>query len=64
MNTLLSNLWRIFLSAAFCISFIFAPNLLSQDLEIGETLFKTNCTSCHYLGPEEKKLIDSVLNTF
>ena len=30
---------------------------LSQDIEVGEGLFKSNCASCHYLGPEEKKLI-------
>ncbi len=29
----------------------------SQNVEIGESLFKANCASCHYLGPEEKKLI-------
>ena len=31
--------------------------ILSQDVEVGESLFKSNCSSCHYLGPEEKKLI-------
>jgi mono/diheme cytochrome c family protein len=62
MNIYLSSLWRIFLSAIFCITFIFSPNLSSQDIELGETLFEKNCTSCHYLGPEEKKLIGPGLN--
>lgn len=29
----------------------------SQDIELGESLFSSNCASCHYVGPEEKKLI-------
>ena len=37
--------------------------LLAQDIEQGEQLFKSNCTSCHYLGPEEKKLIGPGLNS-
>jgi len=36
--------------------------LLCQDIDVGESLFKANCTSCHYLGPEEKKLIGPGLN--
>ena len=31
--------------------------IVSQDIEAGANLFKSNCASCHYLGPEEKKLI-------
>ncbi|MBJ04966.1 MAG: cytochrome C [Flavobacteriales bacterium] len=34
----------------------------SQDVAMGESLFKSNCASCHYLGPEEKKLIGPGLN--
>lgn len=36
---------------------------ISQDVELGEQLYKANCTSCHYLGPEEKKLIGPGLNS-
>ncbi len=36
--------------------------ILAQDVDLGKQLFKTNCTSCHYLGPHEKKLIGPGLN--
>jgi len=49
----LSNFKRIFV-LVFVLSSAF---LFSQDLSIGESLFKSNCASCHYLGPHEKKLI-------
>jgi len=62
MNILLSRFSRIFLSTIFFISSIFSSHVFAQDLELGKTLFKTNCTSCHYLGPEEKKLIGPGLN--
>ena len=29
----------------------------AQSVELGEGLFSSNCASCHYLGPEDKKLI-------
>ena len=29
----------------------------AQSLDLGEELFSSNCASCHYLGPESKKLI-------
>ena len=29
----------------------------AQSVELGESLFSSNCASCHYLGPESKKLI-------
>ena len=29
----------------------------AQSVELGEELFSSNCASCHYLGPESKKLI-------
>ena len=32
--------------------------LFAQSVEIGEGLFSSNCASCHYLGDEDKKLID------
>ena len=62
MNILLSSLWRICLSTIFLVSLISSQYVLAQDIELGKTLFKTNCTSCHYLGPEEKKLIGPGLN--
>jgi len=34
----------------------------AQDVELGESLFSSNCASCHYLGPESKKLIGPGLN--
>ena len=33
-----------------------------QDVELGEGLFSSNCASCHYLGPESKKLVGPGLN--
>ena len=36
--------------------------VFSQDVEAGASLFKANCASCHYLGPEDKKLIGPGLN--
>ena len=62
MNILLSRFSRIFLTTIFFVSLIFSSHVFAQDLELGKTLFKTNCTSCHYLGPEEKKLIGPGLN--
>ena len=29
----------------------------AQSVELGESLFSSNCASCHYLGPRDKKLI-------
>ena len=34
----------------------------TQSVELGEGLFSSNCASCHYLGPEDKKLIGPGLN--
>ena len=34
----------------------------AQDVELGESLFSSNCASCHYLGPETKKLVGPGLN--
>ena len=34
----------------------------AQDVELGESLFSNNCASCHYLGPESKKLVGPGLN--
>ncbi len=34
----------------------------AQDVELGESLFSSNCASCHYLGPESKKLVGPGLN--
>tara|TARA_B100002052_G_scaffold297935_1_gene329911 strand:- start:674 stop:1897 length:1224 start_codon:yes stop_codon:yes gene_type:complete len=62
MNILLSRFSRIFLTTIFFVSLIFSSHVFAQDLELGKNLFKTNCTSCHYLGPEEKKLIGPGLN--
>ena len=55
MDSPVSILHRFSLS--FFLFFILSSSLFAQDLEMGENLFKTNCSSCHYLGPEEKKLI-------
>ena len=59
-------LFRYYLS--FLLFVVFATfsvyPLFSQDVDVeaGANLFKANCTSCHYLGPEEKKLIGPGLN--
>lgn len=29
----------------------------AQSVELGESLFSSNCSSCHYAGPEDKKLV-------
>ena len=29
----------------------------AQSVELGQELYSSNCSSCHYLGPESKKLI-------
>ena len=54
-------LLSIFCSCRFLILVsIFLTSLqqsVAQDVASGEQLFKSNCASCHYLGPEEKKLI-------
>lgn len=34
----------------------------AKDVELGESLFSSNCASCHYLGPESKKLVGPGLN--
>ena len=34
-----------------------------EDIQKGESLFNANCTSCHYLGPHEKKLIGPGLDS-
>ena len=41
----------------FLTIFFTFQSVFAQDVEAGASLFKANCTSCHYLGPEEKKLI-------
>ena len=41
----------------FLTIFFTVQTVFSQDTEAGASLFKANCASCHYLGPEEKKLI-------
>ena len=55
----ISILSRCYLSAfvIFLTLFFSVQPCISQDSEAGASLFKANCASCHYLGPEEKKLI-------
>ena len=44
--------------SVFSLLFITTINLsFAQSVELGESLFSSNCASCHYLGPEDKKLI-------
>ena len=57
MSFYLSPFFRFFLISLFFVLNTFSVSLLSQDINLGESLFKVNCASCHYLGPEEKKLI-------
>tara|TARA_B100001250_G_scaffold396247_1_gene402039 strand:+ start:4702 stop:5922 length:1221 start_codon:yes stop_codon:yes gene_type:complete len=56
MSSPLSSFKFYFLAILLTI-FSISIDLYAQDIEIGENLFKANCSSCHYLGPEEKKLI-------
>ena len=54
------SLSLIFKSIIFNLLFFFVSLTqigFSQDVDVGAQLFKANCASCHYLGPEEKKLI-------
>jgi len=47
----------------FSLLFITTINVsFAQSVELGEGLFSSNCASCHYLGPEDKKLIGPGLN--
>lgn len=47
----------------FVLLFITSINVgFTQNVELGEGLFSSNCASCHYLGPEDKKLIGPGLN--
>jgi len=44
--------------SVFLLLFITTINVgFAQSVELGEGLFSSNCASCHYLGPEDKKLI-------
>ena len=61
MNTLLLRFLRV-LSIFLTVSFFILQPASAQDVDVGKDLFKTNCASCHYLGPHEKKLIGPGLN--
>ena len=61
MNTLLLRFLRV-LSIFLTVSFFILQPASAQDVDAGKDLFKTNCASCHYLGPHEKKLIGPGLN--
>jgi len=41
----------------FLLLFTSVNEVFAQDASLGEGLYKSNCTACHYLGPEGKKLI-------
>ena len=43
----------------FIVFFYFSTIQISsaQDVELGENLFSSNCASCHYYGPRDKKLV-------
>ena len=56
MNSPLSSLIKIHF-LVFLFASLISLFSYSQNIELGESLFKANCASCHYLGPEEKKLI-------
>ena len=56
MYTFLSS-FKLYLLGFLLIIFSVCTPTLSQDVQVGENLFKSNCSSCHYVGPEEKKLI-------
>ena len=52
LSNVSSKILYVFLFIVIC----FNP-VCSQDVDLGASLFQANCASCHYLGPEEKKLI-------
>tara|TARA_B100000674_G_C37938728_1_gene961610 strand:+ start:113 stop:1342 length:1230 start_codon:yes stop_codon:yes gene_type:complete len=62
MNFFLSSYLKYFLLSFFLFIGTLCIPLVSQDTNLGESLFKANCASCHYLGPHEKKLIGPGLN--
>ena len=62
MNLFLSSFFRFYLIPVLFFFSAFWSPVCSQDIDLGENLFKANCTSCHYLGPHEKKLIGPGLN--
>ena len=52
------KLFNIKMLSVFLLLFITTINVgFAQSVELGEGLFSSNCASCHYLGPEDKKLI-------
>ena len=52
------KLFSIKMLSVFLLLFITTINVgFAQSVELGEGLFSSNCASCHYLGPEDKKLI-------
>ncbi|MBF25233.1 MAG: cytochrome C [Flavobacteriales bacterium] len=61
MNSLLSSFVKNVI-VVFLFTTCLSTFLYSQDIALGESLYKANCASCHYLGPEEKKLIGPGLN--
>ena len=61
MSSPLSSFKFYLLAIIFTMLFI-PMDVFCQDAEIGENLFKSNCASCHYWGPHEKKLIGPGLN--
>ena len=62
MDSSVSILLRNYFSLLLFILIMLGPHCVAQDVDAGASLFKSNCTSCHYLGPEEKKLIGPGLN--
>ena len=62
MRSYLSSFLRNTIIIVLFINLLSPVLVFAQDFEIGKALFKSNCTSCHYLGPEEKKLIGPGLN--
>ena len=49
--------FHLLILVIFLMGLLSFQSLFSQNIEQGASLFKSNCASCHYLGPEEKKLI-------
>ena len=62
MNFYLSSFFKNFLLSIFLFVGTFFIPVFGQDIDLGKDLFKSNCASCHYLGPHEKKLIGPGLN--
>ena len=56
------SLFKLHFNVLLILQICCIVSLNAQDIDAGASLYKANCTSCHYMGPYEKKLIGPGLN--